>query len=66
MPIDECTLCTHGGTGLPPAQCEECGGVYGTSSHPARCRQCNQKVISLAVECQNWLDQNEPPAEPPE
>lgn len=64
---ETCTFCNHGGPGLPPHSCPECGGVYGHAQlGGARCLHCNRKVIALVPEIQNWLDQNEPPAMPPE
>ena len=60
----ECLACQHGSGGVPPAQCYECGGVCGYPG-VGRCLQCNRRVIAIAPECENWLSQNEPPAEPP-
>ena len=60
----QCDTCNHGLGGVPPASCSECGGVYG-SPPKGRCAYCNRRVVAIAPECENWLSQNEPPAEPP-
>lgn len=63
----ECLNCQHGmyAGGIPPQQCPICGGVYGHPNHPARCLQCNRRIIAIAPECEIYVNQNEPPAEPP-
>jgi hypothetical protein len=54
-PTAECFNCGHGRP-IPPANCFECGGVYGQApEHPLRCRQCNDNLIALAIESQQWI-----------
>jgi len=44
FPHDECFACGHGRP-VPPNQCVECGGLFGSGTK-GRCRQCNDKIIA--------------------